>query len=102
MVIESLDSIVNAVPSCSASIVRQLLVDTPRKNIPESSEREPVVLDIVTSRLFGYFVGVGVQAVTIGYVAGCNTNSVVTGVTYAVSSAAIPVAVRAIRFVSCI
>ncbi|VVB78526.1 Uncharacterised protein [uncultured archaeon] len=95
MVIKTLDKIVNAVPDSSSSIARKLLVDDSRKF--SFDEETSIVTDIIFSRILGYFGGVGMQAATIGGIAGYETNSILLGIAACGASAAIPVAVKATK-----
>lgn len=100
MVIESLDNIVNAVPNISSTLAKELLVDTSSVKQEFSSEKRPVVPDILRSRVFGYLGGVGMQAVALGSVTIYQTNSVLMGIGVGVSSAVIPVAVKTMKYVN--
>ncbi|MDD5193259.1 MAG: hypothetical protein PHF67_01605 [Candidatus Nanoarchaeia archaeon] len=92
MVIESIDQVVNVFPDLSASIAHRLLVGTDSENL---ASRIP---EAIGSRVFGYFGGLGIQALTVGYVAGHCTNSFLAGFGAGVSSAAVPFAVKTAKF----
>lgn len=96
MIIKSIDNIVNAVPDCSASIARDLLVE-PRPDVNSLDRSQPSPDSIIISRFVGYMGGVGVQAAAIGGFTGYQTNSVLLGLAACSASAVIPVGVKATR-----
>jgi hypothetical protein len=97
MIIKTLDEVVNAVPDCTSVIASKLIVGTPRENT--ETEQHRIITDAIISRLLGYSFGVGVQAVTLGCLAGYKTNSALVGVVSGVSSAATALAVKAMKYI---